>query len=138
MKGLIASSVVALMTAGVVAPAVGEPEQKTELVRLDGQKVDAVILRHAFGHVWVVDNQNLLWRDESRDDYLVTLKSECEQLELRRPFDFYPGSPWRLQSNRSYEVRPQAGPVCDVTRIAHIDDERATALRESALRRAWR
>lgn len=137
MKAMIALSLVGLAMA-FVAPAVGEPEQKTELVRADGQRVDVMPLYYQFSDTWVIDAQNVLWRDDSRDYYLVTLKDDCAQLEERRPFQFHPGNPWRLSSDRSYEIRPQAGPFCKVSRITQVDDTRGAALRESALRRVWR
>jgi hypothetical protein len=133
MKRFVALSLVAL-----AAPALAEPEQKTELVDLKGQQVDLLLLRHEFGRTWVVDNQNVLWRDMWRDYYLVTLRSPCMQLEVRQRFQFHPRDPWRLQSNRSYELRHHHGPVCDVARIAQIDDDRANTLRDVAARRVGR
>lgn len=137
MKKLVALSLV-LLASGVAAPATAEPDQKTELVRADGRRVDFMVLPYQFSDAWVIDTQNVLWRDDSRDYYLVTLQSECSQLEVRRPFQFYPANPWRLSSDRSYELRPQVGPVCNVARVTQVDDARGAALRESALRRVWR
>jgi hypothetical protein len=139
MKRLIALSLVTLMAAAglAAAPALGEPTRKTELVELDGKSVDTMQLRHAIDATWVVDNQNILYRDTSRDYYLVTLKEACRQLEVRRSFDFFPAVSWELREDRTYEVRPQAGPHCGVARIAQVDDARADALRDASLRRAW-
>ena len=48
---------------------------------------------------WVIDKQNVLYRDEYRDYYLVTLSEACEPLEIRhRGFAFHPGAPWRLRA----------------------------------------
>ena len=139
MKRLIASSltIVAVLALVGSAPALGQPERKTELVELDGKSVDRMQLRYDIDAAWVVDNQNLLYRDTFRDHYLVTLKKACEQLEVRRRFQFFPAVSWELRANRSYEVRPLAGPHCDVGRIEQVDDARADTLREAALRRAW-
>jgi hypothetical protein len=139
MKRLIASSLVTLMAAAALAttPALGESATKTELVDLDGKSVDRMQLRHDFEAPWVVDTQNILWRDTHRDYYLVTLKEACDQLKVRRRFHVYPSVTWELRANRAYEVRPWAGPHCGIAKIAQIDDARASALREASLRRAW-
>lgn len=140
MKRFIASSLAALvMIAGAAStPATAEPETKTELVALDGSNVDKLRLRHGFSGVWVVDNQTILYRDTTRDFYVVSLKEACTSLDVRsRSFHFFPGWTWPLKSDRSYEIRPQVGSPCDVEKIAQVDDAKADALRDAALRRVW-
>ena len=89
--------------------------------------------------VWVIDNQNILYRDDVRDYYLVTLDNACPTLDIRsREFSFHPAWSWQLRANFSYEVRPNAGSPCDVSRIAQIDDDKAVALRDAAQWRVWR
>lgn len=139
MKKLIATSLASLAVVGLVAaaPAQGQPQKKTELVRL-GKSVDRMSLLHDFDGLWVVDNQNLLYRDTSRDYYLVTLKEACEPLDIRRRgFEFRPADPWQLRASSTYEIRPQAGPWCNVARIELIEDARASELRDEAKWRAW-
>ena len=139
MKRLIASSLAALVTAAALAPepALGESQKKTELIALDGRHVDRMQLRHDFDAAWVIDNQNILYRDDSRDYYLVTLEKACEPLEMRgRSFHFFPTS-WQLRTSRAYEVRPEAGTPCDVARIEQVDDARARPLRAASERRVW-
>jgi hypothetical protein len=140
MKRLLASSLVAGLAAIALpaAAAFGQPEKKTELVELDGTSVDELQLRYDFDAGWVVDNQNILYRDDHRDYYLVTLKAPCEPIEdRRRRFKFHPSWAWRLQSTDSYEVRPRAGPYCDVAKISRVDDARASVLREASIWRVW-
>ncbi len=139
MKRLIASSLVAALAAATlsVAPALGQTERKTELVALDGKTVDKMQMRYETDATWVVDNQNILYRDTTRDYYLVTLKEACKRLELQQPFTFFPAVTWQLREGRSYEVRPEAGKPCDVAKIAQVDTAKATALRQASLRRAW-
>jgi len=139
MKRLVSSSLVALATAAAfaVASAAADPVRKTELFDLDGSSIDNLQLRHSFDGVWVVDTQNVLWRDSSRDHYLVTLSEACDQLAVRRRFDFHPADVWELDSQKSYEVRPFAGPRCEVAKIEKVRDAKATSLKEIALRRAW-
>jgi hypothetical protein len=140
MKKLIASSLVTLLTATLLAaaPATAEASRKTELINGAGAGVDALVLHYDFNSVWVVDNQSILYRDNSRTYYLVTLKAACDQLTHRgRGFSFHPENPWRLEATHSYEVRPEAGPRCDVARIAQIGDDQANTLRETADRRTW-
>src|SRR5690606_4381913 len=111
------------------APALAEPEAKTQLVTLDGKSVDIIQLRHDFNSVWVIDSQNILYRDDSRDYYLVTLKDACEPLAIRdRRFSFHPESNWRLKASTRYEIRPLAGRPCDVSRIEVISDDRANPM----------
>lgn len=139
MNRFATSSLLALLalTTASIAPASAETPRKTELVGIDGQSVDNIQLRHGFNAVWVVDTKNLLWRDDSRDHYLITLAKDCEQLARRRPFSFHPAESWELDSARSYQIRPLAGERCDVAKIAQVDDGKAATLRASALRRAW-
>ena len=100
------------MTAAALAgrAALGEePARKTELVELDGTSVDIIQLRYDFDAAWVIDNRSLLYRDTSRDHYLVTLKEPCKQLDIRRrSFNFFPSWSWRLLSSNTYEVRHRA------------------------------
>ncbi len=143
MKRLIASALVTLAAvAAVSAPALAEPQQarqqKTQLVALGGANVERMFLRYDFDGVWVIDTQNILYRDETRDYYLVTLKAACATLAIRsRSFAFFPAWSWQLRANYSYEVRPEAGSRCDVARIEQLDDVRAKALRKASLRRVW-
>lgn len=138
MKRLIASSLATLLTTLAVAPALAEPPRKTELISLDGVSVDNLPLQYGFNGVWVVDNQNILYRDDSRTYYLVTLQDACSQLDRRgRDFAFHPTDPRSLLATRSYEVRPEAGPHCDVARIERLVDDRGIALRTAAQRRVW-
>lgn len=139
MKRLVASSLVALMSvvAFALASANADPVKKTELMDVNGKSIDNIQLRHTFNAVWVVDTQNVLWRDNSRDHYLVTLSEACDQLAVRRRFDFHPADVWELDSSKSYEVRPSAGRYCDVAKIEQVGDAKAAALKEVALRRAW-
>ena len=126
-------------SAAMDSPARAEPDRKTDLVMLDGTSVDLMRLRHDFDGVWVIDNQNILYRDDVRDYYLVTLDSACPTLDIRsRKFNFHPGWSWQLRANFSYEVRPEAGSPCDVSRIAQIDGDKAVALRDAAQWRVWR
>jgi hypothetical protein len=120
------------------APALAQPERKTELVELGGKSVDRMQLRYDFNSAWVVDNQNILYRDNTRDYYLVTLKEACEPLDNRgRPFSFHPAWSWQLLASRDYEVRPQDGQWCDVARIEQVDDAKATELRDKSQWRVW-
>jgi hypothetical protein len=140
MKRLIALSLASVALVGLAAgaPAQGQPDRKTELVELDGKSVDRLQLRYDFEAPWVVDNQNILWRDTHRDYYLVTLKEACEPLDIRSlSFNFFPGWSWQLRASYAYEVRPQAGAYCDVAKIERVDDAKGDVLRDAALRRAW-
>lgn len=140
MKKLIAASLVTLtMVAGLaVAPAIGDPSRKTELVELGGKSVDRLVIPYAMDAAWLVDNKNILYRDDHRDNYLVTLKVECSQLEVRgRSFSFHPAGAPSLQASRAYEVRPDAGQWCDVAKVEQVDDAKADAMREAAFRRIW-
>jgi hypothetical protein len=136
MKRFIASALACVALAG---PALGEPETKTQLVAIDGTSVETLRLRDgSIYSTWVIDKQNVLYRDDSRDYYLVTLEEACEPLEIRRrAFAFHPASPWQLKATSTYEVRPAAGAPCKVAKIARIDDARAAPLRDASLWRAW-
>jgi hypothetical protein len=136
MKRFIA---LALACEALTASAYGEPKTKTQLVAIDGKIVESIRLRDgAFYSTWVIDTQNVLYRDAFRDYYLVTLKEACEPLIIRRrAFAFHPGSPWQLKATSSYELRPFAGAPCEVAKIARIDDARAAPLRDASLWRAW-
>ena len=136
MTKLIATTLaVAMLTS---APALAEPEAKTELVGHDGQRVQALPLKYDFHSAWVVDTQRVLYRDYSQQYYLVTLKAACSPLAIKgRSAAFFPDPQWRLQAKRSYEIRPLAGEPCDVAQIAKIADSQASPLRENALHRIW-
>jgi len=140
MKRIAASIITLLTTVPLAAtPATAEPDRKTDLVALDGRSVDLMRLRHDFDGVWVIDNQNILYRDDVRDYYLVTLGKVCPTLDIRsREFNFHPAWSWQLRANFSYEVRPDAGSPCDVSKISQIDDAKAITLRDSAQWRVWR
>lgn len=140
MKRLIASSLVILIAAAplAAAPSLAEPSAKTRLVALDGKSVDKMQLRHDFDAAWVIDNQNILYRDETRDYYLVTLKQACEPLDIRdRSFAFHPDSTWQLLATRRYQIRPSIGERCDVATVEQIDDARANPLRDASAWRVW-
>jgi hypothetical protein len=134
---MTAASLGAVFAVLSAAPALGQTERKTELVGPDGASVDSLPLRHDVDASWVIDTQSILYRDTSRDYYLVTLKAACKQLATQRPFDFHPAVEWQLREDRSYEVRPLAGPRCGVTKIEQVDDARAAALQLASLRRVW-
>lgn len=141
MKSTLAASLAILLAASTAmgSPARAEPDRKTDLVTLNGTSVDLMRLRHDFDGVWVIDNQNILYRDDVPDYYLVTLDNACPTLDIRsREFSFHPAWSWQLRANFSYEVRPNAGSPCDVSRIAQIDDDKAVALRDAAQWRVWR
>jgi hypothetical protein len=127
------------MTAAAL-PAMGqERTRKTELLDVDGKSVDRLQLRYDFDAGWVIDNQNLLYRDVNRDHYLVTLKEPCTQIDVRsRSFRFFPSWSWQLLATNDYEVKPEAGEECDIARIEQVDDAKAATLRNSAQRRIWR
>jgi hypothetical protein len=133
------SIVLALACVTLAGPALAEPETKTQLVALDGESVASMRLRDGDTYsTWVIDKQNVLYRHEFRDYYLVTLKEACEPLAIRRrAFAFHPGSPWQLKATSSYELRPVGGASCEVAKIARIDDARAAPLRDASLWRAW-
>jgi hypothetical protein len=139
MKKLIVVSLVALMGAAVLAtPALAGPDKKTELVALDGKSVAKMPLRDDFDATWVLDTQRILFRDDRRAYYLVTLKEACPSLTIRSlNFSFHPGWSWQLRDDFSYEVRPQAGSPCDVARIEKMDDAKADPLRDAAHHRVW-
>ena len=140
MKMRIASTLVSLFSAAAIlgAPALAEPEVKTQLVTLEGKSADIIQLRHDFNSVWVIDNQNILYRDDSRAYYLVTLKEACRPLDIRdRRFSFHPESDWRLKASTRYEIRPLAGRPCNVAKIEVINDDRANPMRDAALWRMW-
>jgi hypothetical protein len=138
MKRLIASSLVILMTLAAPAAVAEELARKTELVDVDGKSVDRLQLRYDFDAGWVIDNQNLLYRDTHRDHYLVTLKEACKQIDVRsRQFRFFPSWSWELLATKTYEVKPEVGQECVVAKIAHVDESRANTLREAAERRIW-
>ena len=154
MKPLIASSLASLTRvrgAGFVplaimlalfasvfaaAPALAGPETRTELIALNGASVDHLDLAYAFDGVWVVDNQNLLYRDTAGDYYHVTLKAACNSV-IRRSFNFFPSWASQLLATTIYEVRPEAGPRCGVAKIEKIGDTKGIALRDASRRRAW-
>lgn len=123
---------------GLALPALAEPKMKTGLVGEDGQRVQALPLLYNFNAVWVVDAQRVLYRDDSRQYYLVTLKQACPVLAIKgRGIAFLPNPEWRLHTTRSYEIRPAAGKPCDVSEIAKIVSDVAMPMRESSLRRVW-
>ena len=131
MKKLIGLSVASLAAVGLVtaAPAMGQPEKKTELVEL-GKSVDTLLLRYGFEATWVVDSQNILLRDTYRDHYLVTLKDGCDALvDIKRSFKFFPELSGSLRAGRTYEVRNSVGAPCDIAKVEQIDDARAAELR---------
>ncbi|HEV7694266.1 MAG TPA: hypothetical protein VGO52_25750 [Hyphomonadaceae bacterium] len=140
MQKLIVSSLATLaaMAALAAAPALAQPETKTTLVTIDGASADALQLHHDFDAAWVIDSQTILYRDVSRDHYLVTLKEACKQVEVRgRDFNFHPSWSSRLLASNAYEIRPAAGKRCNVARVEQLDGARASQLQEAAQRRVW-
>jgi hypothetical protein len=139
MKKLVVAVLMAALTsAALPAPVIGEPVKKTELVALDGRRVDDMQLHYDFDAAWVVDTQHVLYRDVRRAYYLVTLKEACPPLGIRSmDFNFYPGWSRQLRTSDSYEIRPEAGSRCDVARIENMDDAKADPLRDAARRRVW-
>jgi hypothetical protein len=120
------------------ARATEQADRKTELVALDGARVDRIRLRYDIVDTWLVDTQSILYRDDSRAYYLVTLKEACKRLDIRSlRFTLYPSWSWQLRADRAYEVRPQVGSHCDVAKIEQIDRARADALREASQWRIW-
>jgi hypothetical protein len=133
MKKLIALSLASVAVVGLAAaPAIGQPEKKTELVELGKGSVDTLLLRYAFEATWVVDQKNILLRDTYRDHYVVTLKDECEQLDMQRSFKFFPALAGNILAGRQYEVRDRTGEPCDIVRIEQVDTERANELRAAS------
>jgi hypothetical protein len=134
MKKLIGLSLASLAVVGLVAaaPAMGQPERKTELVELDGKAVDSMLLRYAFDATWAVDEQHILVRDTYRDHYLVTLKNECEKLEMQRGIKFFPALTGRIRASLSYEVRDPVGQPCDISRVEQVDQARANELKAAS------
>ena len=118
-----------------VSPALAQHANKTELVTFDGASVDRIQMRETIDAAWVIDTQNILYRDGSREHYLVTLRQACKRLALQQPFSFEPSDSRELRATRTYEVLPQAGPPCEVAKIAQIDPARAKGLRDQARRR---
>lgn len=140
MRVLVASTLAAFAVAAafLAAPSSGEPTTKTELVDESGQSVAKIVLQHDFNSLWLVDNRNLLWRDNSRAYYLVTLKEACTPLDIRgRSLTFRPEGQWQLLATRSYEIRPLAGEDCAVARIEKMSDARGEAQRASVQWRIW-
>ena len=97
MKRLVAFPFAVVMAAvALAAPALANPEKKTELVddALDGSQVDKMRLRDDFDAVWVVDTQRVLYRDDRRAYYLVTLDAACPSLGIRSKEFRFP--PWMV------------------------------------------
>lgn len=140
MRVLVASTLAALMAAAalVAAPATSEPTTKTELIDESGQSVAKIVLRHDFNSLWLIDNKNLLWRDNSRTYFLVTLKEACTPLDIRgRSLTFRPEGQWQLIDTRQYEIRPLAGEDCAVARIEKMNDARGDEVRATTRWRIW-
>jgi hypothetical protein len=138
MKRTAASLLALTMAAALAAASAQGESRKTELIDLDGTSVDVIQLRYDMDAGWVIDNRTLLYRDTSREHFLVTLKEACKQIDNRgRSFKFFPSWSWRLLASNTYEVRPEVGRECGVGRIEKIDVTRANELRDSALRRIW-
>ena len=118
------------------APALAAPETRTELIALNGERVDQLDLAYAFDGVWVVDNQNLLYRDTSGSYNQVTLKAACNSV-IRRNFNFFPSLASQLLATTIYEVRPEAGPRCGVAKIEKLRETKSIARRDASRRRDW-
>lgn len=136
MKTIVAAALGLAMLGG--APALAEPDAKTELVGNGGKRVDALPLKYEFWGAWVVDTQRVLYLDASHTYYLVTTQQACSPLAIKgRSVAFFPDARWRLQESRSYELRPQAGEPCRVSQIAKLVESDAKSLRDDAMHRLW-
>lgn len=119
------------------APALAEPEAKTELIK-DGQRVQQLPLRYHFYASWVIDTQRVLYLDSSQSYYLVTTKADCSPLAIKgRSVAFFPDTQLNLRTSRTYEIRPEAGERCGVSQIAKLDEAAGKPLRDSAMHRLW-
>ena len=135
MKTLIKSVIVsAALLAGASAPALAQTPSnynagQTVMVDGKGATVDSLLLRWKFDATWVIDNKRILLRDAHRDNYLITLKDDCEKLEMDRSFVIFPELTDRIYSSLKYEVRDKAGPYCTIGRIEQVKPEAAASLR---------
>lgn len=136
MTKLISAALISLsLLAG--APALAEPEAKTELIK-DGQRVQSLPVRNNFYGGWVIDTQRVLYLDTSQDYYLVTTKADCSPLAIKgRSVAFFPDTQLSLRSSRTYELRPEAGERCGVSQVAKLDEAAGKSLRAAAMHRLW-
>lgn len=119
------------------APALAEPEAKTELIK-DGQRVQSLPVRNVFYAAWVIDTQRVLYLDTSQDYYLVTTKADCSPLAIKgRSVAFFPDTQLTLKSSRTYELRPEAGERCGVAQVARLDEPAGKSQRAAAMHRLW-
>lgn len=136
MTKLISAALVSFsLLAG--APALAEPEAKTELIR-DGQRVQHLPVRNDFYAAWVIDTQRVLYIDITQSYYLVTTKADCSPLAIKgRTVAFFPDTQLSLREARTYELRPEAGERCGVSQVAKLDKVDGKLLRDSAMHRLW-
>lgn len=136
MTKLISAALVSLsVLAG--APALAEPEAKTELIR-DGQRVQQLPVHNGFYAAWVVDTQRVLYLDTSQSYYLFTTKADCSPLAIKgRTVAFFPDTQLSLRESRTYELRPEAGARCGISQIAKLGEAHGKQLRDSAMHRIW-
>ena len=131
MKTLIGSVLGVALAASVfaVAPAIAEPDVKTQLVDGSGKQVDSLLLRYGFDATWVLDDQKVLLRDTYLDHYLVTLAAPCEWMDRSTAFKFFPALTNRVRASLRYEVRDNAHENCDIAKVEKISTEAAKTLR---------
>ncbi len=129
MKTLIASVLVA--GAMIAAPALAQTAPQTELVTLEGKKVDTLLLRYAFDASWVVDKQHILVRDTYLDHYVVSLKEPCEWLDgsTYKNFVFFPELSGNLRAGRAYEVRNGGFKPCTISSVQQVPSTQAAELK---------
>jgi len=127
MKRLIGSVLGVVLAAGAfaVAPAIAEPDVRTQLVDGSGKQVDSLLLRYGFEATWVLDDQKVLLRDTYWDHYLVTLKGPCEWMDRSKSFGFFPALTNRVRASLSYEVRDNQHEKCDIAKLEKVSKDAA-------------
>lgn len=129
MKKFIGSVIsVAFAVTAFAAPAIAEPDVKTQLVDGSGKQVDSLLLRYGFDATWVLDDQKVLLRDTYLDHYLVTLAAPCEWMDRSTAFKFFPALTNRVRAARSYEVRDNIHENCDIAKLEKLSTDAAKAL----------
>lgn len=127
MKVVTLSAIAAVALA--LVPQAMAQDVKTEIVELDGQRVESLLLRYPFEAMWAIDANRVLLRDTQRDHYLLTLDAPCEKLDMQRNVRFVPALKGRVREGVRYEVRDPVAEPCDIARIAQIDAAQASSLR---------
>jgi hypothetical protein len=130
MKKFVGSVLsIAVAVTAFAAPAIAEPDVKTQLVDGSGKQVDSLLLRYAFDATWVLDDQKVLLRDTYLDHYLVTLAAPCEWMDRSTGFKFFPSLSNRVRASLRYEVRDNAHENCDIAKLEKISTDAAKTLR---------